>query len=140
LNRPPRRVHWDAGRVKRAMLSSCFSMGVLLTKPHRSFGRLTVPRSRLAQQLRQLGDIQHNPSLILPFCAACHFQQKAVRWFCAVHYDLVVRQMFAKDSKQKLWLFVLYLFDPKFLKMAPGTHNVATNQINRSHCADRTRW
>jgi hypothetical protein len=52
----------------------------------------------------------------------------------------VVGQMFAKNSKQKLWLFVLYLFDPKFLKMAPGTHNVATNQINRSHCADRTRW
>jgi hypothetical protein len=52
----------------------------------------------------------------------------------------VVGQMFAKNSKQKLWLFVLYLFDPKFLKMAPGTHNVATNKINRSHCADRTRW
>ena len=52
----------------------------------------------------------------------------------------VVGQMFAKNSKQKLWLFVLYLFDPKFVKMAPGTHNVATNQINRSHCADRTRW
>jgi len=34
------------------------------------------------------------------------------------------------NSKQKLWLFVLYLFDLKFLKMAPGTHNVATNQIN----------
>jgi hypothetical protein len=51
----------------------------------------------------------------------------------------VVGQMFAKNSKQKLWLFVLYLFDPKFLKMAPSTHNVATNKINRSHCADRTR-
>jgi len=36
--------------------------------------------------------------------------------------------MFAKNSKQKLWLFVLYLFDLKFLKMASGTHNVATNQ------------
>ena len=47
----------------------------------------------------------------------------------SVHYDLVVGQMFAKNSKQKLWLFVLYLFDLKFLKMAPGTHNVATNQI-----------
>ena len=35
--------------------------------------------------------------------------------------------MFAKNSKQKLWLFVLYLFDPKFLKTVPGTHNVATN-------------
>src|SRR5215469_12272523 len=58
----------------------------------------------------------------------------------SIHYDLVVGQMFAKNSKQKLWLFVLYLFDPKFLKMAPGTHNVATNQINRLHCADRTRW
>jgi hypothetical protein len=58
----------------------------------------------------------------------------------SVHYDLVVGQMFAKNSKQKLWLFVLYLFDPKFLKMAPGMHNVATNQINRSHCADCTRW
>src|SRR6516165_2063672 len=45
----------------------------------------------------------------------------------SVHYDLVVGQMFAKNSKQKLWLFVLYLFDPKFLKMAPGTHNVAAN-------------
>src|SRR5215467_15518014 len=55
-------------------------------------------------------------------------------------YDLVVGQMFVKNSKQKLWLFVLYLFDPKFLKMAPGTHNAATNQINRSHCVDRTRW
>jgi hypothetical protein len=40
----------------------------------------------------------------------------------------VVGQMFAKNSKQKLWLFVLYLFDAKFLKMAPGTHNVATNK------------
>jgi hypothetical protein len=46
----------------------------------------------------------------------------------SVHYDLVVGQMFAKNSKQKLWLFVLYLFDPKFLKTAPGTHNVATNK------------
>jgi hypothetical protein len=55
-------------------------------------------------------------------------------------FIFVVGQMFAKNSKQKLWLFVLYLFDPKFLKMAPGTHNVATNKINRSHCADRTRW
>ena len=45
----------------------------------------------------------------------------------SVHYDLVVGKMFAKNSKQKLWLFVLYLFDPKFLEMAPGTHNVATN-------------
>jgi hypothetical protein len=51
-----------------------------------------------------------------------------------------VRKIVAKNSKQKLWLFVLYLFDPKFLKMASGTHNVATNQINRSHCAERTRW
>jgi len=58
----------------------------------------------------------------------------------SVHYDLVVGQMFVKNSKQKLWLFVLYSFDPKFLKMAPGTHNAATNQINRSHCVDRTRW
>jgi len=68
-----------------------------------------------------------------------HFDSAAL---CAqsVHYDLVVGQMFAKNSKQKLWFFVLYLFDLKFLKMAPGTHNVATNQINRSHCADRTRW
>jgi hypothetical protein len=40
----------------------------------------------------------------------------------------VVGQMFAKNSKQELWLFVLYLFDPKFLKMAPGTHNVAHKQ------------
>ena len=56
----------------------------------------------------------------------------------SVHYDLVVGQMFVKNSKQKLWLFVLYLFDPKFLKMAPGTHNAATNQINRSHCVDHT--
>jgi hypothetical protein len=54
--------------------------------------------------------------------------------------DLVVGQIFAKNSKQKLWLFVLYSFDPKLPKMAPGTHNVATNQINRSHCADCTRW
>jgi hypothetical protein len=53
---------------------------------------------------------------------------------------LLSGKCFAKNSKQKLWLFVLYLFDPKFLKMAPGTLNVATNQINRSHCADRTRW
>jgi hypothetical protein len=50
-------------------------------------------------------------------------------------FTFVVGQMFAKVSKQKLWLFVLYLFDPKFLKMAPGTHNVATNQI-----IGRTRW
>jgi hypothetical protein len=35
-----------------------------------------------------------------------------------------------KNSKQKLWLFVLYLFDPKVLKMAPGTHNVVTNQMH----------
>jgi hypothetical protein len=50
------------------------------------------------------------------------------------------RKNVRQELKQKLWLFVLYLFDLKFLKMAPGTHNVATNQINRSHCADRTRW
>jgi hypothetical protein len=36
--------------------------------------------------------------------------------------------------------FLFFLFDPKFLKMAPGSHNAATNQINRSHCVDRTRW
>jgi len=42
--------------------------------------------------------------------------------------------MRAKNSKRKLWLFVLYLFDPKFLKMAPDMHNVATNQINTIGC------
>jgi hypothetical protein len=41
-----------------------------------------------------------------------------------------------KNSKQKLWLFVLYLSDLKFLKMAPGTHNVATNQINTIGCGE----
>jgi hypothetical protein len=35
-----------------------------------------------------------------------------------------------QELKPKLWLFVLYLFDPNFLKMAPGTHNVATNQTH----------
>jgi hypothetical protein len=44
------------------------------------------------------------------------------------------------NARQELQTKIVDLFDPKFLKMAPGTHNAATNQINRLHCADRTRW
>jgi hypothetical protein len=39
-----------------------FHLAVLLTKPHRSSGRLTVPLFRLTQQLRQLGDVGRDPS------------------------------------------------------------------------------
>jgi type IV secretory pathway TrbD component len=78
-------------------------------------------------------DLEQDPRLgtTLDLSAGSNWREGPIMIF-------VVGQMFAKNSKPKLWLFVLYLFDPKFLKMAPGTHNVAINKINRSYCADRT--
>jgi len=60
---------------------------------------------------------------------AKNYKQKTTEGTRSADYYLLsgnVRQ----ELKPKLWLFVLYLFDPNFLKMAPGTHNVATNRTH----------
>src|SRR5215469_1259722 len=56
-------------RRRSARNRSCpirvFHLAVLPTKPHRSFGRLTVLLFRLAHELRQLRDIRRNPPRLI---------------------------------------------------------------------------
>jgi hypothetical protein len=126
----PPRANWKGAPATKHLRSACrpgnqFEDTVYLSA--REVADASESHYKPRATPAQLGDIRRDPSRYH------RFRKVFIMIF-------VVGQMFARNSKPKLWLFVLYLFDPKFLKMASGTHNVATNKINRSHCADRTRW